>query len=63
VNFSWIWFSYTYDASDHSHRPDAAVWPTSTEQIAAILRLANTQSSPRHPSGGRDGVWQEVQSR
>ena len=29
--------SYSYDASDHDHRPEAAVWPTSAEQVSKIL--------------------------
>jgi len=29
--------SYSYDASDHHCRPEAAVWPTSTEQVSRIL--------------------------
>ena len=38
--------SYSKDASEHSHRPDAAVWPTTTEQISAILKLANKEKFP-----------------
>jgi glycolate oxidase len=33
--------AYSKDASEFKHRPDAAVWATTTEQISAILKLAN----------------------
>jgi len=42
---------YAYDASDHDHRPDAAVWPLSTEQISKILNLANEHYFPLTPRG------------
>ena len=35
--------SYSYDASDHDHRPAAAVWPTSADQVSRILKLAGEQ--------------------
>ena len=38
--------SYSKDASEHSHRPQAAVWPTTAEQISAILKLANRDKFP-----------------
>jgi len=38
--------AYSKDASEFKHRPDAGVWPTSTEQISAILRLANQEKFP-----------------
>jgi glycolate oxidase len=38
--------SYSKDASEHSHRPDTAVWPTTAEQISAILTLANKKKFP-----------------
>ena len=38
--------AYSKDASEFKHRPDAAVWPTSTEQISAILKLANQEKFP-----------------
>jgi len=43
--------SYSYDASDHCHRPDAAVWPASTEQVSKILLLANERRFPVIPRG------------
>lgn len=36
--------SFSSDASEHSHRPEAAVWPVSTEQVQAIIKLANAES-------------------
>jgi glycolate oxidase len=43
--------SYSYDASDHSHRPDAALWAVHTEQVSQILRLANAHGFPVIPRG------------
>jgi len=38
--------AYSKDASEHKHRPEAAVWATTTEQISAILKLANRERFP-----------------
>ena len=38
--------AYSKDASEFKQRPDAAVWPIKTEQIAAILKLANKEKFP-----------------
>jgi len=38
--------SYSKDASEFKHRPDAAVWATTKEQISAILKLANQERFP-----------------
>lgn len=38
--------SYSKDASEHKHRPEAAVWATTTEQISEILKLANQEKLP-----------------
>ncbi|MBW2064125.1 MAG: FAD-binding protein [Deltaproteobacteria bacterium] len=38
--------SYTYDASDHSTRPEAAVFPESADQVSRILKLANQNRIP-----------------
>ena len=38
--------SYSKDASEHRHRPDAAVWATTTEKVSAILKLANEERFP-----------------
>lgn len=48
--------SYSYDASDHDHRPDAAVWPTSAEQVSEIIVLANKHSFPVIPRGAGTGL-------
>ena len=48
--------SYAYDASDHHHRPEASVWPTSTEQISRIVRLANEHRFPVVPRGAGTGL-------
>ena len=42
---------YSYDASMNVHRPDAAVWPESTEQVAKIVRFANEHRIPVVPRG------------
>ena len=43
--------AYSKDASEFKHRPEAAVWPTSTAQISAILSLANQEKFPVTPRG------------
>ena len=43
--------SYSYDASDHSHRPEAALWAVHTGQVSQILRLANEHGFPVIPRG------------
>ena len=48
--------SYSYDASDHHHRPEAAVWPTGPEQVSRILRLANEHCIPVTPRGAGTGL-------
>ncbi len=42
---------YSYDASMNVHRPDAVVWPESTEQVAQIVKFANEQRIPVVPRG------------
>ena len=42
---------YSYDASINVHRPDGVVWPESTEQVAAIVKLANEHRIPLVPRG------------
>jgi glycolate oxidase len=42
---------YSYDASMNVHRPDAAVWPESTEQVSEILKFANEHKIPIVPRG------------
>jgi glycolate oxidase len=48
--------SYTYDASDHDHRPEGAVWPTTAEQVSKILILANEQRFPVTARGAGTGL-------
>jgi glycolate oxidase len=48
--------SYATDASEHKHRPDAAVWPTSTAQVSEILKLANEALFPVVPRGAGTGL-------
>ena len=48
--------SYSYDASEHSHRPDCGVWPQSAEQISEIMKLANRENIPVIPRGGATGL-------
>ncbi|HIJ58917.1 MAG TPA: FAD-binding protein [Deltaproteobacteria bacterium] len=43
--------AYSRDSSEHGHRPDAALWPANTEQISAIMKLANLQKFPIVPRG------------
>ena len=42
---------YSYDASMNVHRPDAVVWPESTDQISAIVKFANEHKIPVVPRG------------
>jgi glycolate dehydrogenase FAD-linked subunit len=48
--------SYSYDASDHNHRPEASVWPTSTDQVSSIMKLANEHRFPVVPRGAGTGL-------
>jgi len=48
--------SYSSDASDHSQRPVAAVWPVNTEQVAQILQLANQERFAVIPRGAGTGL-------
>jgi len=48
--------SYSYDASEHSHRPLCAIWPETTEQIAEIFKLANNEKIPVIPRGAGTGL-------
>jgi len=48
--------SYSYDASDHEQRPDAAVWPAKTEDVSKILQVANTYHFPIIPRGAGTGL-------
>jgi glycolate oxidase len=48
--------SYSYDASDHDHRPEAGLWPTTTDQVSKILSLANEHRIPVTPRGAGTGL-------
>ena len=43
--------AYSKDASEHQHRPDAALWPLTAEQISKVLKLANNERFPVIPRG------------
>ena len=48
--------SYSYDASEHSHRPSCGVWAESAEQVPEILKLANRNRIPVIPRGAGTGL-------
>jgi glycolate oxidase len=48
--------AYAKDASQNKHRPDAAVWVESADQVSAILRLANQERFPVIPRGAGTGL-------
>jgi glycolate dehydrogenase FAD-linked subunit len=48
--------SYSYDASEHSHRPSCAVWAETPEQVSEILKLADTERIPVIPRGAGTGL-------
>jgi glycolate oxidase len=48
--------SYSYDSSDHDHRPAAAVWPTTSEHVSQILKMANEERFPVTPRGAGTGL-------
>ncbi|HDR15152.1 MAG TPA: FAD-binding protein, partial [Desulfobacteraceae bacterium] len=48
--------SYSYDASDHNHRPEAAVWPTSTDHVARVMNIAAKNRIPVTPRGAGTGL-------
>jgi glycolate oxidase len=48
--------SYSYDASQHSHRPSCGLWPQEAEQVAGVLRLANREKIPVIPRGAGTGL-------
>jgi glycolate oxidase len=48
--------SYSYDASSHNHRPEAAIWPTSSEQVSRILAMANKHCFAVIPRGAGTGM-------
>ena len=48
--------SYSSDASEHHHRPAGAIWVRSTDQVSAILKLANEHKTPIIPRGAGTGL-------
>ena len=48
--------SYSYDASAHKHRPEAAVWAITPEQVSEILVLANKHLFSVTPRGAGTGL-------
>ena len=49
--------AYSYDGtSSWIHEPDVVVFPTSTEQISQIMKLANGEKIPVTPRGGGTNV-------
>ncbi|MBN1103675.1 MAG: FAD-binding protein, partial [Deltaproteobacteria bacterium] len=48
--------SYSYDFSQYRSRPQGAVWPSDTEQVSAILRLASREKIPIVPRGAGTGA-------
>ncbi|MDX9787017.1 MAG: FAD-linked oxidase C-terminal domain-containing protein [Desulfobacterales bacterium] len=47
---------YAYDATRQMHLPDAVIFPGSTGEVAAILRLANEANFPVIPRGSGSGT-------
>lgn len=43
--------SYAKDASEFKRRPDAAIWPKTTEQVSKVLELADREKIPVVPRG------------
>ena len=48
--------SYSYDASEHHHRPDCGVWVDTPEQVSEIMKLASRETIPVVPRGGATGL-------
>jgi glycolate oxidase len=47
---------YSYDASEYHHRPEAAVWAETTQQVSAMLQLARAYKIPVTPRGAGTGL-------
>lgn len=48
--------TYSYDVTFKSYLPDVVVIPTKTEQVAAIIKLANRERIPVYPRGAATGL-------
>ena len=48
--------SFSYDASEHSHRPACGVWPSTAQQVAEVLKIANREQIPVIPRGTGTGL-------
>jgi len=48
--------SYSYDASEHRHRPSCGVCPQTAEQVSHVLQLANREHVPVIPRGAGTGL-------
>ena len=46
--------SYSYDASEHRHRPICGLRVETTQQISEILKIANKERIPVTPEGRGD---------
>lgn len=46
---------YSYDATNDMHLPDGVVFPSATEEVSDILRLANREGFPVIPRGAGTG--------
>lgn len=48
--------TYDGDASGHTHRPEGAVWPASTEDVVAIMKVAYETETPIVARGAGTGL-------
>jgi glycolate oxidase len=48
--------SYSYDASEHFHRPSCGVWPETAQHVSEIMKLANREGMPVIPRGSGTGL-------
>ncbi len=48
--------SFSYDASEHSHRPGCGLWVQTAGQVSEILEMANREGIPVIPRGAGTGL-------